>query len=85
MVDLSDGAKRILLHFKERAIAQGDYELPAKLEALFERAEDCERAQNELKAYGFIELGRERHFTDPSGVRATALTRGGARYLSGIA
>ncbi|MBV9786518.1 MAG: hypothetical protein JO264_22170 [Acidisphaera sp.] len=81
MKDLSDGALRILRHFKENSYDQQVYEYPTKLEALFDGPETCEQAQAELAILGLIDLGPERHYADPSGVRAAALTREGARYI----
>jgi hypothetical protein len=80
---LSDGAKIILKHFRDRKIPQLEYEFADTLEALFADAEDCERAQAELSNMGLIVLGPASvHIPAKSRVRAAAITLEGERSLA---
>jgi hypothetical protein len=78
VIDLSDGAIRILRHFKDERIEQYVYVSPAVLAALFDQFDECERAEAELKSDGLVILGLARA---SNGVRPAALTRDGVRYV----
>ncbi|ESY03895.1 hypothetical protein X753_21320 [Mesorhizobium sp. LNJC399B00] len=82
MSDLSEGAKKILRHFRDNKIPQLAYEFPDTLAALFDDPEECEQAQKELQGRGFIELGPElpKHIPVSSRVRHAAITLEGERH-----
>ena len=84
MSDLSESAKVIMRHFRDKEIPQLAYEYPSILEGLFNEPEECERAQAELYSLGLIDLGPElpRHIPANSRVRAAALTLEGERYIA---
>jgi hypothetical protein len=83
MQELSAGAKKILWHLHTGRFTQQVYELPGKLRALFDDPEECENAEAELEALGFIVLGPERqpHIPKPDRIRAAALTLDGERFI----
>src|ERR1700694_5522721 len=82
VTDMSDNAKKLLKHFQDSKIPQGDFEYSAKLEELFEKVEDCEKAQAELAALGVLELlPLPPSRTALSRVSSATLTLDGTRYL----
>jgi hypothetical protein len=84
VIDLSEGAIRILRHFKDDRIEQYVYVSPAALAALFDQVDECERAEAELKSRRLVMLGLARASTDPNGIRPAALTRDGIRYAQQV-
>jgi hypothetical protein len=56
MVDLSESARTILLHFKVRGMHEKDYETPAALGQLFNHPQECESAEAELVTAGLWTL-----------------------------
>jgi len=82
MVDLSEGARTILRHFKVRGMHEKDYENRAALGQLFNRPQECGSAEAELVTAGLVELA-----AGPSGQkwnrnRGAALTLDGERYVA---
>jgi hypothetical protein len=84
MIDLSEGAIRILKHFKDDGIEQYVYVPPAELAALFDEVDECERAEAELSSRRLVVLGLTRSSIDLNGVRPAALTRDGVRYVQQV-
>lgn len=81
---LSELAKTMLKHFRDQKIPQLSYEYPATLSELYSSAEECESAQNELSALGYIDLGPSmpRHIPQSNLVRAAAITLEGERFIA---
>lgn len=84
MVDLSEGARTILRHFKVRGMHEKDYESPAALGQLFNRPQECESAEAELVTAGLVDLaaGPGGQKWNRNRIRGAALTLDGERYVA---
>jgi len=77
---LSENAKKILRHFREKKLAKAVYEYPDTLRKLFETVEECESALEELSDRGLVDrMPMAQHAADR--VTASALTLDGVRYI----
>lgn len=82
MVQLSDGAKRVLRHFKEEGFREHSFELPGRLDSLFDRPGLWQTVSEELERLGLVELGEQPGPEAPSKSRAAALTPNGIGFLA---
>ena len=80
-VVLSPGAMKMLKHFRDQGLGQRAFELPAELETLFDKPEECEAVQAELAGHDLLELGMASHPSEPTRIRSAALTLDGVRFL----
>jgi hypothetical protein len=81
MRELSAGAKKLLSYFKEKGLAEKQFEAPAPLLALFDDPAECEAAQQELERLGFLTVAPPLPPYPSPRVRAAALTRSGLTNL----
>ena len=82
MVQLSDGAKTVLRHFRDHGFRELSFELPARLDSLFERPGLWQAVAAELERLGLIQLGEAPGAEVPSRSRAAALTPNGMGFLA---
>lgn len=81
---LSEGARLILKHFRDKGFKQLEYEYPAALLSLFTDSAVCEQSLRELRALGYIEVGPTvpRHVPVAHRVPAAAITLEGQRFIA---
>ena len=82
MVQLSNGAKTVLRHFKDHGFREFSFELPDRLEGLFERPGLWRTVSAELERLGLIQLDETPAPEASSRSRAAALTANGMGFLA---
>ena len=82
MAELSANAIKLLKHFQDNKLRVAAYEYSKSIRDLFSDSAAASAAQQELEVAGLLALGKVRPSHEPSGVRASALTREGAQYLA---